>query len=1030
MGVELDGSQRAVLELPEGASAVVIGAPGSGKTETLLALAADRVHTRGYDAAELLVITGSRHSATELRDRLARELAVVTTGPLARTASSVAFELATAQARAHDAAPPRLLSGADQDLMIRELLQGHLDDGRGPVWPEHLDAVVRRLPTFRVELRELLMRATEFGVSPAELRRLGQTTGRPAWVAAADFAVEYQTVLASARGEMLDPAELGAAAVHAIEDGHLGERLSRVRLVLVDELQQATETTMRMLRALAERGVTIIGFGDPDTASNSFRGGEVDAVGGFGVRLGNAATPRLVLSRVHRHGPAIRQVISEITARIGTAGEGTQRAAESVVADAVEHPLLAIREASPGAHAEAIARVLRERHLLDGVPWNQLAVVTRTARAIPGLARALALAHVPTRTLAGGTALRDDLAAGALLRVVEVAIGRAPLTGTTAEELLLGPFGGLDAVALRRLRLTLRAEELAGGGARHGGELLAEALAAPGRLATVDHAVGRRAARVAEVLDRIRAQNESGASAEELLWTAWEGSGVAATWEQRARGAGLAAEEANRALDGIVALFASARRFAERAPHSSAAAFLAEVLDAEVPEDTLAPQALADTVLVATPAGAGSLEFDTVVVAGLQDGQWPNLRLRGSLLGAGDLVAVLRGQVAESASAVDERRAVLADELRIFALACSRARARLVVAAIQSDDEAPSPLFELVADPDRGGADPVEADRSPLGLRPLVGRLRRTITTSGTRDELRAAATAALVALAIDGVPGAHPDDWRGLLPVSTEAPLVDLAEPEARVGVSPSRIEAIERSPMEAFVEQMGGGSTSPAVGMGTLIHDVLEHATGHNVDELQAALDERWGELHFESEWDALRQRTVARTAIAALARYLADFEARGGELVSAEGGFELDVAPARLRGKIDRVESHPEGLVIMDLKTGSFIPSASAAAEHPQLGAYQLAHAEGALEGGGDVPLHEARLVYTSSTSKKLPYTVRPQAAFDDEAREAFRERVRAAARAMTGPEFEAVLTDDAFAHGSEIRAVQLPPEVSSD
>ena len=50
--------------------------------------------------------------------------------------------------------------------------------------------------------------------------------------------------------------------------------------------------------------------------------------------------------------------------------------------------------------------------------------------------------------------------------------------------------------------------------------------------------------------------------------------------------------------------------------------------------------------------------------------------------------------------------------------------------------------------------------------------------------------------------------------------------------------------------------------------------------------------------------------------------------------------------------------------------------------------------------------------------------------DEAREAFRERVRAAARAMTGPEFEAVLTDDAFAHGSEIRAVQLPPEVSSD
>ena len=42
--------------------------------------------------------------------------------------------------------------------------------------------------------------------------------------------------------------------------------------------------------------------------------------------------------------------------------------------------------------------------------------------------------------------------------------------------------------------------------------------------------------------------------------------------------------------------------------------------------------------------------------------------------------------------------------------------------------------------------------------------------------------------------------------------------------------------------------------------------------------------GELHFESEWDALRQRTVARTAIAALARYLADFEARGGDPAGA--------------------------------------------------------------------------------------------------------------------------------------------------
>lgn len=1025
----LDESQRAVLELPPGVSAVVVGAPGTGKTETLVALAADRVGSGRCAADELLVLAASRHSATGLRDRLARELASVTTGPLARTPGSVAFELAIAQAHAHGVAAPRLLSGADQDLVIRELLDGHLADGRGPAWGEHLDGPVRRLPAFRAELRDLLMRATEFGVSPAELRGLGESTARDEWIAAGDFAAEYQTVLSSARGEMLDPAELGAAAVQAIEAGHLGERLTRIRLLLVDELQQATESTMRMLRAFSDRGVTVIGFGDPDTASNSFRGGEVDAVGGFGARLGAPRAPRLVLEHVHRHGPAIRHLVSEVTARIGTAGEGTQRAARSVVTDALEHPLLAIREASPAAQAEAIARVLRERHLLDGVPWHDMAVVTRTARAIPALVRALALARVPTRTLAGGVALRDDLAAGALLRVVELAIGRIGLTSATAEELLLGPFGGLDPIALRRLRLALRAEELAGEGTRLGGELLAEALSAPGRLATIDHAAARRAGAVAELLARIREHDEAGASAEELLWAAWEGSAVAAAWEQRARGTGLAAEEANRALDGVVALFASARRFAERAPRLGAEHFLAEVLDAEVPEDTLAPQPLADAVLVATPAGAGSFEFDTVVVTGLQDGQWPDLRLRGSLLGAQDLVAVVRTGTTGAAS-VDERRAVLADELRIFALAASRARSLLVAAAIDSDDETPSPLFELVAHPDRGGAVPVEPDRSPLDLRPLVARLRRELTAAVTRPERRAAATAALVALALDGVPGAHPDDWRGLRAVSTTRPLVDLADPEARVPVSPSRIEAIERSPMEAFVEQMGGGSTSTAVGIGTLIHDVLEHATAHDAESLWTVLEERWGELRFESEWDAERQRRVARSAIEALAAYLSDVADGGGGLLAAEGSFELDVAPATLRGKIDRVEAYPEGLVIMDLKTGAFIPSPAAAAEHPQLGAYQLAHAEGVLGDGGELALHEARLVYTSSSSRKSLYTIREQKAFDEEAREAFRERIRAAARAMSGPEFEAVLTDDPFAHGAGLRAVQLPPEVSSD
>ena len=1023
----LDPDQRAVLDLEPGAGAVVVGAPGSGKTETLVALAVDRVRRLGYRADELLVLAASRQAATALRDRLAAELQVVSTGPLARAATSVAYELVTEQARALGAPAPRLLSGAEQDLVIRELLEGHLEDGRGPEWPERLGPAVRRLPAFRTELRELMMRATEFGLDAEGVRAAGRATGRDEWIAAGDFIAEYQDVLGSARGDVLDPAELGEAAVRAVREGALGERLSAVRLVLVDDLQQATEATLSLLAALSARGVEVVGFGDPDVASNSFRGGEPDAVGSLAVRLGRPELPRIVLGRVHRHGPAIRRVVSLVTERIGTAREGTQRAATAEAEDGPD-AVRVIREGSPAALADAIARVLRERHLLDGVPWGELAVVTRSSGQIPGLARALALAHVPTRTLAGGTALRDDVAARALLRLVEAGVGRVPLDGVLAAELLLGPFGGVDAVGLRRLRLALRTEELAGGGDRHGDVLLAEALAAPGRLATIDHGVARRAARLAGILDRLRAARAEGASAEELLWVAWEGAGVAEEWRARALGTGIAAEEANRALDGVVALFAAARRFAERSPDRTAEEFLAEVLDAEVPEDTLSPRAAADTVLVATPAGVAGVEVDTVVVTGLQDGAWPNLRLRGSLLGARRLVEHSRGD--PELAHLDERRAVLADELRIFALAVSRARSRLVVAALDSDDETPSPLVELVAE--RGGALPVEHGDRPLALRPLVARLRRALTSDRGSAEERRAAAAALAALAADGVPGAHPDGWRGLAPVSTDAPVHDLSDPEERVPVSPSRIEAIERSPMEAFVEQMGGGSRSAATGIGTLVHAVLEHATSHDPEELWAALQERWGELRFESEWEAERQSRLARRAIDALAAYLADTEADGGRVVAAERGVRLDVAPAVLTGTIDRVEAYPDGIVIMDLKTGRRIPSAPEAAEHPQLGAYQLAHAEGALAEGeeGTRPLREARLVYTSSTSKKAPYTVREQRAFGPEELEAFRERVRDAARAMTGPLFDAVLDDDPFALGGEVRAVQLAGEVSGD
>ena len=150
--------------------------------------------------------------------------------------------------------------------------------------------------------------------------------------------------------------------------------------------------------------------------------------------------------------------------------------------------------------------------------------------------------------------------------------------------------------------------------------------------------------------------------------------------------------------------------------------FLAHVLDADVPEDTLSPQANDETVLVTTPAGTVGLEFDTAVVAALQDGVWPNLRLRGSLLAPQELVRLVTGV---DSTTVDERRQVLGDELRMFVLAISRARRRLVVAAVANEDEAASVFLGLLPDAPTLDSSPAS---TPLSLRALVGRLRSRST--------------------------------------------------------------------------------------------------------------------------------------------------------------------------------------------------------------------------------------------------------------------------------------------------------------
>lgn len=1059
-----DAAQRAVIDLPAVASGVVVGAPGSGKTVTAIARVASLLARRqassdddragGLTPEEVILLTPSRSSATALRDRLALAVGVATPGALARSAVAFAYQVVRAHAVHTGAAAPQLLTGPDEDQLIADLLDGDAEDereGRGR-WPASLPVAVRETRAFRGELRALLAECAELGITPDGLAERADRDDIAEWRSAASFAREYLFARDGMRGAHRDAAGLVREALGLVRTLPAGSPglvpIERLRAIIVDDAQELTLGAVELLEACRGRGVAVLAFGDPDVGSGSFRGARPENF----ARL-SAGLPLHVLPDVHRGTRAQRRLGAQITERIGAAGVVIHRQRPGDHApDDDDGSVVAITARSAAEEHDVIARLLRERHIHDGVPWAQCAVIAHDTRQVATLESELAAREVPTRT-SGQRPLAQARAVADLLRVVLLAdVAARDWTVDDAIDALRA--GGLDSVEIRRLRTGLRHAALAGAagdGAASGdrdvpasedavpssGELLVSALANPVALALLDTREGRRAERIAKTLaavreqwELIRTQGAEGPTSHELLWTAWEGLGAERPLAAAAAGSGPLAAQAGRELDAVVSLFQSAKRHGERADGTSPAAFLRGVLDSQVAEDRLSDGTIVDAVSILTPAGALGAEYDTVVVAGVQDGVWPNLRARGTLLqtwrlATGGVADAAGDGAAGGAEALDRRRSVLYDELRLFARACSRARRRLIVTAVDDDDTGPSVLFELLP-PKQIAARSAE---HPLTLRGMVARHRRTLTERGTRGEgepARRLAAAQLALLAAAGIPGAGPDEWYGIAPITSTAPLRDLAHEEVRV--SPSRLQTLEECELNWLLSDLGADDGGAVAGLGTLVHAAMEQADGIGEDALWAVVDARWGELEFEAPWRERAERTRARDLVRRLSVYLRRFEASGGVLIGAEPHFEVPVAldpPAAhgavVSGYIDRVERTAAGeVVIVDLKTGKREPQTDAkVADHPQLAAYQLALDAGAIAEADGLASGGAKLLVLRPTAATKDYVEPRQLPMDEDARDAFVARVRAAASVMSGTTFSAPFEDhcrDDYTHGS--------------
>ena len=1002
----LDAVQQLVLSTEPDTSISLLGAPGTGKTHTLIELVAHRID-QGLRPEQIIVLTPHRLAANRLRDALALRIGLATNGPLARTPSSLAFAVAQESARKQGAELPRMLTGSEQDAILADLIAGDIAEETGPVWPDPLVPEVRSRRAFRSELRDLFSRATERGMTPDELTQMGIQRDFPQWVAAASVWREYRAVLASFRHTSFDSSEFLALATTALANPDV---LSDVALVVVDDAQELTYGAMRLLKAMASRGMTIVASGDPDVTSTAFRGAVPNFLGRMAVELGLPHVENIVLESVYRHGPHIRQLVQNFS-RGGTHEAGLQRKAVSVVEDSSEHSVQTRKGTSRHHELSEVARLLRREHIEHGVPWSSMVVVVRNGSIVPHVARALAVLEVPTRTLLSERSLTEQPVAMDLIAVLAVAMGRLPLSYQTTVELLTSPLVGMSTLDLRRLRMALRQEELARGGSATGEELLVSAVEDSRLLLTLDFAPARRVTRFSQLLSELTQASATGDTIQELLWMVWEYSGLAPVWSEHALGSGLLADEAHRNLDGVMALFTSAQRYVERYPDRPAAEFIAEMLQSDVPEDTLAPQAYTDAVLVCTPTAVIGDQREVVVVAAMQENIWPNLKPRGSLLFAQELATEQHGGHLDPQA---QRKSVLEDEQRMFALAVSRAQKSVIVTSSVSDDDVPSAFF--FATETLAVNDSTEHLNYSLTLRGITGYLRNALTTEITKEPGSDAIpplASALSQLAAAGVPGADPAQWYGLTPASTSQPLVDLADPEAVVSVSPSKLDTFEKNQLAWFIESVVGRTSGTAQGIGSIIHTVMEHAVEHSEplssDELWKQVDSRWHELSFEAPWLSEATRTKARKMVDALAQYLGDFHTDGKTLLASEGGFSLDVGRARVRGYIDRIEKDSIGrVVIVDLKTGKNVPGKKDIPEHAQLACYQLALTEGALETVPEgLEPGGAKLIYISDGVSGKLYREVVQDTYDEKAIAAITERIERASTLMAGQSFQVPL-----------------------
>ena len=886
---------------------LIIGGPGTGKTELLARRAAHLINSEIAPSDGVLALTFSRETASDLRGRITSgalrsfgELSVGTFHGFARALVEEHCQMLLSSTRS-----PMVLTTPEQIQFVRETL----DEESPEDWP----LIYRRMlktRTLAEELADFMLRCGERRVTPEELA--AQASARPAWAALPGF---YQRYLERLREEgKTDYTGLLLLTNRALGVADIGKRTAaRFPYVLADELQEATVVQTEILKKLVTNGCHLTAVADPDQTSFFFRGAERASVQSFPsdfAPLGKTPPEVFSLDTSFR-------VPAEVLAPAG----------ELFAAD----PHLP----SPASHSgkvdlflfdqettehDWIATEIKRLRLVEQVPYSEIAVLTRTSHLLAGLSRALDRESIPhTRP---GARLIDHPAVRMVLNLAWVAAVDVPdpenhpewftvAVDRTVESMLLGPLFSLTR----------------------------------GRTAELGVIRQRDGQRWAEVLSKhlpeARALNNL------LVDSSWAETppatkGFWELWKTVPQFTEIV--ESDRLADYRSALASFAQtlgRLAERSPGTSLLDYRRLILEGDLEASPLRPphNEVDSRVTISTIHQAKGRQFEVVFIAGATEGVFPNTRpyhslLEGQFLSRPDLDHFGLVQLQ------------LEHERSLAYTAMTRASRRVVWTTTSPDlNEARRTvsrfMFSLA---DRVGRT-LEAPAGRPASSP-VGRLETESYLRRTQRDISAPLPRRLAAARVLARPG-RPDLWeaRGFAGVRPPGPDTGLVNPDHVM--SASQAEAYQKCPRRYALESRLGldpSDDNPYLRFGSLMHAVLEKSVrrssargvpGLDLSDALQELSVRLAEMDFGTPvlnyaWLERGTRLLEQLA----ERWAAD----GGRAIGFEERIRVDLDGTEWRGRIDRVDRMEDGtLRIVDYKTSKNPMAVKDAAVSLQLGFY---------------------------------------------------------------------------------------------